>query len=160
MQEENIKVPRFEEAQGFYTTPARSKQMSRIRFKNSKPEMVLRRALWNMGIRFRIHSKDLPGHPDVVIHKYRIAVFVDGEFWHGYQWEQRKGNIKTNRGFWLPKIERNMQRDRQVNEKLQKLGYTVIRFWGNQVKTELGVCIMDILKELETRYWYGNPAKR
>ncbi|RZJ74868.1 MAG: very short patch repair endonuclease, partial [Flavobacterium sp.] len=119
-EEEVIKIPRFEEQSGFYTSKQRSKTMSKIRGKNSIPELMLRKALWAKNIRFRIHRKDLPGKPDLVIDKYRLAIFVDGDFWHGYQWAERKP--KSNLGFWVPKIERNMQRDRFVNRSLTDSG--------------------------------------
>ncbi|WP_354330067.1 hypothetical protein [Pedobacter sp. CG_S7] len=83
-----IKVPRFKEANGFYTTPQNSKAMSKIRGKNTKPEIILRKAFWAKNFRYRIHVKNLPGKPD-----------IDGEFWHGYKWEEKKLKIKTNIGF-------------------------------------------------------------
>ncbi|MBY0425310.1 MAG: very short patch repair endonuclease, partial [Cytophagales bacterium] len=101
---EEIEVPRFCEANGFYTTKARSAIMSTIRAKNTKPEIRLRKALWSQGIRYRKTLKNLPGKPDIVIRKYRLVIFVDGEFWHGYDWENKKATIKSNRGFWIPKI--------------------------------------------------------
>jgi len=143
-----IKVPRFEESAGFYTTKQRSKTMSKIRGKNSQPEMLLRKALWNKNVRFRIHRKDLPGRPDLVIDKYLLALFVDGDFWHGHNWQLRKP--KTNTSFWIPKIERNMQRDRFVNEQLTEMGYTVMRFWEHEVKENLKACVNQVLLYIET----------
>ncbi len=144
---DNIKVPRFEESAGFYTTKQRSRTMAKIRGKNSVPELLLRRALWAKHIRFRIHRKDLPGRPDLVIDKYKLAVFVDGDFWHGYDWHLRKP--KTNTAFWLPKIERNMQRDKQVNEQLSEMGYTVMRFWEHEVKQNLKACVNQVMLYVE-----------
>lgn len=143
--EPNIIVPRFNEESGFYTTKQRSKMMSKIRGKNSKPEMIFRRALWKKNVRYRVDSRQIPGRPDISIKKYKLAIFIDGEFWHGYNWEDRKDSIKSNRNFWIPKIERNMQRDRQVNRQLEQLGYTVFRFWEKEVKNELEKCINDVL---------------
>jgi DNA mismatch endonuclease, patch repair protein len=143
--EEKIKVPRFNEASGFYTTKKRSKIMSKIRGKNTKPELLFRKALWFKGVRYRVNNKTLPGKPDVSIQKYKLAIFIDGEFWHGYNWNERKETINSNRGFWIPKIERNMQRDEEVNQQLADLGYTVFRFWERDLKTELDKCINDIL---------------
>tara|TARA_R110001583_G_scaffold30477_9_gene105425 strand:- start:1076 stop:1540 length:465 start_codon:yes stop_codon:yes gene_type:complete len=140
-----IKVPRFNEASGFYTTKKRSKIMSKIRAKNSKPELLFRKALWKKGVRYRINTKKLPGKPDVSIQKYKLAIFVDGEFWHGYNWNERKKKLNTNRDFWIPKIERNMQRDLEVNSALHDLGYTVFRFWEHEIKKELEKCINDVL---------------
>lgn len=96
---EKIHVPRFEEAAGFYASKKRSIQMSKIRSRNSKPELILRKALWFKNIRFRLHDKSLPGTPDIVIKKYKLAIFVDGEFWHGFDWKKNKEHIKSNRLF-------------------------------------------------------------
>jgi len=144
-EEPKIKVPRFNEASGFYTTKKRSKIMSKIRGINTKPELLFRKALWKKGIRYRVDNKKLPGKPDVSIQKYKLAIFIDGEFWHGYNWDERKDNIKSNRDFWVPKIERNMQRDREVNQQLMDMGYTVFRFWEKEIKNELNICINDVL---------------
>ena len=122
--------------------------MSRIRAKNSKPEMIFRRALWAKDVRYRVNNKQLPGRPDISIEKYKLAIFIDGEYWHGYNWEIRKPKIKTNRDFWIPKIERNIQRDRQVNKELSDLGYTVFRFWEHEIKENLDRCINDVMEFL------------
>ncbi|WP_353777448.1 DNA mismatch endonuclease Vsr [Winogradskyella sp. 3972H.M.0a.05] len=145
-----IKVPRFNEASGFYTTKRRSKQMGRIKSKNTKPELLFRKALWRKNVRYRVHTKSLPGKPDVSIKKYRLAIFIDGEFWHGHNWEERKLNIKSNRAFWIPKIERNIQRDLEVNDKLQAMGYTIFRFWEHEIKQDLKTCINDVMVYLQT----------
>ncbi len=141
-----IKVLRFEEANGFYTTEQRSKQMSKIRAKNTKTEVIFRKALWHNGFRFRKNSKYVIGKPDVSSKKLKIAVFVDGEFWHGYDWETRKEKIKSNRGFWVPKIERNMQRDREVNFKLEKAGFTVMRFWEKDIKRDFDGAVTKVME--------------
>lgn len=147
IEEDAIKVPRFEESAGFYTTKQRSKTMAKIRGSNSKPELMLRKALWKENIRYRIHRKNLPGRPDLVIEKYQLAIFIDGDFWHGYKWQQRKP--KTNQQFWIPKIERNMQRDRFVNQALQSLGYVVMRFWEHEIKRNLGASVNQIKLYIE-----------
>lgn len=149
-EDNKIKVPRFNEASGFYTTKKRSKIMGKIKGKNSKPELLFRKALWAKGIRYRINNKTLPGKPDISIKKYKLAIFIDGEFWHGYNWDERKNTIKSNRQFWIPKIERNLQRDKEVNQALQEMGYTVFRFWAKDLKTELGKCINDVLVYINT----------
>lgn len=148
--EEIIKVPRFEESAGFYTSRKRSYNMSRIKGKDSKPEMILRRAMWSRNIRYRLHNKDLPGKPDIVIKKYKLAIFVDGEFWHGYNWEEKQKQIKSNRSFWIPKIERNMQRDRQTNRALTDMGYTVFRFWSKDILKDLHKVMNQIELYLES----------
>jgi len=145
---ERIKVPRFSEESGFYTTPERSKIMGKIRGKNTKPELLFRKALWQSGYRYRIDYKKLIGKPDIALKKYKTVIFIDGEYWHGYNWEERKERIKSNREFWIPKIERNMQRDEEVNEALKEKGYTVFRFWETDVKKNLDACLDEVLTHL------------
>ncbi|MEO5909739.1 MAG: very short patch repair endonuclease [Pelobium sp.] len=148
--EEIIQVPRFEESLGFYTSPQRSNNMSKIRAKNSLPELIFRKALWKQGVRYRTHVKSLPGTPDIVIRKYRLVIFIDGAFWHGYQWEEKKEKLKSNQGFWIPKIERNKQRDRINTRKLKDAGFTVMRFWEHEVKKNLDACINQVMLYIET----------
>ena len=147
--EEPIKVPRFEESAGFYTTHQRSRQMSRIRGKNTKPELAFRAELHKRGVRYRVNFKGLPGRPDLSNMSKKFVVFIDGEFWHGYNWAEKKEKIKANRKFWIPKIERNMQRDGQNNEKLQLMGYRVFRFWEHEVKKELPRCVGEVMDYLD-----------
>lgn len=132
------------------TTPQRSYIMSRIRSRNTQPEMLLRRALWVRNVRYRLHGRGLPGKPDIVIKKYKLAIFVDGEFWHGYQWEKVRDRLDANRDYWIAKIERNMARDRENNKALNAMGYTVIRFWADDVKKHLQQCVNLILLYIET----------
>jgi DNA mismatch endonuclease (patch repair protein) len=146
---ENIKVPRFKEENGFYTTKERSKLMSKIRGKDTKPEVMFRKALWAKGYRYRKNVKKLPGKPDVLLNKFKLAIFIDGEFWHGYNWEEKKKTIKSNRAFWIPKIERNMQRDEQVEIELGELGFTVMRFWEQQIKKDLDTCLDEVITYIE-----------
>ena len=146
---ERIKVPRFNEESGFYTSPKRSKIMSKIRGKNTKPELAFRKALWAKGYRYRIDYRKLIGKPDIVLHQHKTAIFIDGEFWHGYQWEKRKTKIKSNREFWIPKIERNIQRDAEVNAELKRLGYTVFRFWQKEVDKNLESCLHKVINHLQ-----------
>jgi DNA mismatch endonuclease (patch repair protein) len=147
-QQERIKVPRFNEESGFYTTPERSKIMGKIRGKNTKPELAFRKALWEAGYRYRIDYKKLIGKPDIALKKYKTVIFIDGEFWHGYNWEERKDKIKTNREFWIAKIERNIQRDEEVNDALDEMGYKVFRFWETEVKKDLDRCLEEVLTHL------------
>lgn len=141
-----IKVLRFEEAQGFYTTKKRSILMSKIKGKSTSPERLFRKALWREGIRYRTNDPNLPGKPDIVSKKYMLIIFIDGEFWHGYNWEKKKKKIKSNRAFWIPKIERNMERDVQYTEMLEKMGYKVFRFWEFQVKKEPLQCLTLVME--------------
>jgi len=148
---EAIKVPRFKESAGYYTTQARSKMMGKIRGKNTKPELLFRKALHHAGVRFRIHCKDLPGNPDIANKRKQFVIFIDGEFWHGFQWEEKKHKIKRNRDFWIAKIERNMQRDQEVNQALNAKGFTVFRFWENEIKNNLGSCLQKVLVYLSEK---------
>ncbi|MGB5982685.1 MAG: very short patch repair endonuclease [Nonlabens sp.] len=147
--EEPIKVPKFSEEAGFYTTKQRSRQMSKIRGKDTKPEIMLRKALWAKGYRYRKDFKKLIGKPDIAMPIHKTVVFVDGEFWHGQDWENRKKKIKSNRDFWIPKIERNMQRDREVNFKLKQLGYKVFRFWSKDVLKNLDEVVEEIVGHIK-----------
>ncbi|MEX2514182.1 MAG: very short patch repair endonuclease [Cyclobacteriaceae bacterium] len=146
--EPKIKVPRFHEDNGFYTSKKRSFNMSRIKGKHTQPEKLLKKALWHAGLRHRSNSRKLPGKPDISFLKYKLLVFVDGAFWHGHDWENKKESIKSNRGFWLPKIERNRQRDREINQYYWSQGWTVLRFWDFEVKKELGACVKRVMDEV------------
>lgn len=108
--------------------------MQQVKNKDSEIEMILRKNLWNRGLRYRKNVSKVFGKPDIAFIGKKIAVFCDSEFWHGFDWENRKNDFKSNRDFWIPKIERNMERDREVNEKLASEGWTVLRFWGTEIK--------------------------
>lgn len=123
-----------------HTPEQRHKNMQKIRNKDSEIELMLRKELWNRGLRYRKNVKKVFGHPDIAFLGKRIAVFCDSEFWHGYDWEHRKDDIKTRRDFWIPKIERNIQRDQEVTNKLESDGWIVLRFWGNEIKKNLNDC--------------------
>lgn len=111
--------------------------MSRIRGKDSTIEVALRKELWKRNMRYRKNAKKVRGRPDIAFIGLKIAVFVDGEFWHGYDWEHRKEALKSNREFWIAKIERNMERDREVDAALEAEGWTVIHVWGNEIKKDV-----------------------
>lgn len=112
---------------------------------DTKPELAFGRLLWSSGIRYRKHPKDVLGRPDFCIKKYLLAMFVDGEFWHGRNWERNRGRFKSNRQFWLNKIERNMARDKRVNTVLRAHGWTVLRFWESDIRRSPGVCLRRVL---------------
>lgn len=145
---EKIKVPRFEEEAGFYATAKSSAMMRKIRAQNNKAELMLRKALWSYGYRYRLYAKKVIGKPDIIFSKFRLVIFVDGDFWHGYDWENKQKKLTTNKGFWIPKIERNMQRDMEVNQILLRQGWTVIRFWEHEVKNSLEGCVGEVLMKL------------
>ena len=119
--------------------------MSKIRCKDTKIELLLRKEVWNRGIRYRKNVKSIIGKPDLAFISKKVAVFCDSEFWHGYEWDVRKDQLKKNRDFWVAKIERNMERDCEVNQALQAEGWTVIRFWGKEIQTNCSGCA-DIIE--------------
>jgi DNA mismatch endonuclease (patch repair protein) len=123
--------------------------MSKIKGKNTKPELAFRKALTASGIRYRVNYKKLPGNPDISNKTRRFVVFIDGEFWHGYNWKEKKQRIKANREFWIPKIERNMQRDRENNQKLERMGFKVFRFWEHEIKKDLERCLAQVMEHIE-----------
>ena len=124
--------------------------MSRIKGKGTSIELLLSKALWHRGLRFRKNSSSVYGHPDISVKKYKVAIFCDGDFWHGYDWENRKDSIKTNRDYWIPKIERNIVKDAEVSHTLQSMGWTVIRIWEHEIRNDLpGIAdmILRIIRE-------------
>ena len=129
----------------FNTNPQRSQLMQRIRGKDTEPEVIFRRALWHNGIRYNKHDKGLIGQPDIAIHKYRIVVFIDGEFWHGYNWEEKKKRIVANKEYWVQKIERNMERDRKIDKLLEEHGWKVLRFWATSVAKDPKIYVNQVL---------------
>lgn len=128
-----------------HTVEQRRKNMQAVKNKDSQIELMLRRELWGRGIRYQKNCTKVFGKPDIVFIGKKVAVFCDSEFWHGYDWENRKKDIKSKREFWIPKIERNIQRDIEVTEKLTLDGWTVLRFWGNDIKKNLTKCA-DIIE--------------
>ena len=128
-----------------HTPEQRKKNMQAVRNKDSAIEVALRKELWSRVIRYRKNVKTVFGHPDIAFIGKKVAVFCDSEFWHGFDWENSRNNIKTRREFWIPKIERNIQRDKEVTEKLESDGWIVIRFWGKQIKSNTAECV-DIIE--------------
>ena len=126
------------------TDEATSKRMSRVKIKRGRTEIVLAKRLWKEGFRYRVNDKKLPGSPDIAIQKHHIAVFVDGEFWHGYDWENRKQKLKRNRDYWIEKIEENITRDSRVDRELIIQGWTPIHFWSKEVQKDLDGCVQAI----------------
>ena len=129
-----------------YTPEQTHKIMSSVRSKGTNIEVKLRKALWNNGLRYRKNLKTLPGKPDIAFTKYRLAVFCDSEFWHGKDWEILK--LKLERGtrpdFWIAKIERNRNRDKQTDKELEYMGWTVLRFWGKEILSQTDKCVRVI----------------
>ena len=126
------------------TPEQRKRNMRNIKSKDTKIEILLRKALWKEGFRFRKNFKGLPGKPDIVLTKYKIAIFCDSEFWHGKDWEQKKIRIQVNRDYWLTKIEKNIKRDIEIENELCNMGWTVLRFWGKDILKNMNTCIQAI----------------
>lgn len=122
------------------------KTMKKLKSNDTSIEVLLRKELWKRGYRYRKNYTDLPGKPDIALTKYKIAIFCDGEFFHGRDWEIRKPILAqgNNGTYWISKISRNRERDDEVNKKLLFMGWTVIRFWGNDIKKNVDECIKVI----------------
>ena len=118
--------------------------MSKVKLKGGKAETLLAKALWHQGYRYRKNDKRLPGSPDIAILRHRIVIFVDGEFWHGKDWETRKSRLKRNREYWIEKIEENMARDLRNDQLLTQAGWTPIHFWEKEVMINLPACVAEV----------------
>ncbi len=118
----------------------RRKNMQAVKSKGSKIEILLSKALWAKGYRYRKNDRSVYGKPDLTFKKLKIAVFVDSEFWHGKDWETKKFEHKSNQEFWLAKIGRNMERDKEVNAFLLKDNWKVLRFWGKEIEKNVQSC--------------------
>jgi len=133
------------------TSEQRRKIMRAVKNKDSKIELALRKELHRRGYRYRKNYKKLFGQPDVVFTKEKIAIFCDSEFWHGHDWDNRKFDFKSKQEFWYPKIERNIERDKEVTAYLEAEGYVVLRFWGNKIKDNLDEVICEIEENIHSR---------
>lgn len=128
-----------------------SRNMRSNKGKDTKPELLLRKELWRRGLRYRKNYKGLYGKPDIVFLGAKIAVFVDGKMWHGYDWEHQKNDFKSNRDYWIPKIEQNIEHDYEVTQELISLGWVVMRFWDFEVKKNLQECADKIERAYDNR---------
>lgn len=135
------------------TPTQRHKAMTAIRSTNTSIEVTLRKALWHRGIRYRKNYKLLPGTPDIAITKYRIAVFCDSEFFHGKDWEKLRLRLENgnNSTYWVKKIQRNMERDDEVDKALRFREWTVIRFWGGDIRKHTEDCVRVVEEAVEER---------
>lgn len=140
--EERKREPRFHGE----TAEKSHRNMSRIRGKDTSIEVALRKALWAKGYRFRKNYKELPGSPDIAITKYKIAIFCDSEFFHGKDWEALRTKLEKgkNSGYWIKKIQRNMERDQEKDKMLRFGGWTVMHFWGKDILKDTEECIKVI----------------
>jgi len=130
------------------TKKQRTRCMRAIRGKNTKPEILLRKALWYKGFRYRLKNR-LPGKPDIAFPSERVAVFVDGCFWHGCPEHYQKP--ATNSEFWREKIQKNKKRDKDVNALLKAQGWKVLRFWEHEVRNNTEACVRRVISALKTR---------
>lgn len=131
----------------------RSYNMSRIKGKQTSIEVALSKALWHRGLRLRKNQRGIYGHPDLSNKRLKVAIFTDGDFWHGFDWEERRDSIKSNRSYWIPKIEKNMDKDTEVNRELLAKGWLVIRVWEHEIKKDIAGTadmIYRLIKERES----------
>ncbi len=131
-----------------------ARNMRSNKSKDTKPELLLRKELWRRGLRYRKNCKKVIGTPDIVFLGAQIAIFVDGRMWHGYDWQNQKAEFKSNRDFWIPKIERTIERDFAVTQALIELDWSVIRFWDFEIKKDVKACA-DKIEQV-----YRNRKKR
>lgn len=124
--------------------------MKKVKSKDSKIEITLRKELWKRGLRYQKNVGSIFGKPDIVFKGKKVAVFCDSEFWHGYNWSVRKNDIKSNKSFWLEKIERNIERDLEVTIRLRDAGWIVLRFWGKEILKNTKECA-DIVEKAVKR---------
>ena len=142
------------------TKEQRHKNMKNIKSKNTSIEIDLRRALWKKGYRYRKNYNELPGKPDIVLTKYKIVIFCDSEFFHGKDWEVLKPRLEkgNNSEYWVKKIERNRVHDQEINKQLLYLGWTVIRFWGKEIKQDVSQCVKVIEETIFDMKMGGNDV--
>ena len=134
-----------------FTKEQRSKIMAAIKGTGTKAEIRLAKSLWNLGYRYRKNNRTVFGTPDLTFKKLKIAIFVDSEFFHGKDWENEKDRVKTNTEFWQKKIERNIQRDIEVNTYLESQNWKVLRFWSAEIEKNLENCVAIIQSEIISR---------
>lgn len=133
------------------TSPEISKRMAHVKTKKNSAEVMLAKSLWHRGYRYRLNYKVLPGSPDVALTKYRISIFIDGEFWHGKNFEQRKNKLKNNKDYWIEKIQENIDRDLRNDKLLRQMDWYPIHFWSNDVIKYCNQCIDEIIYTIEDR---------
>lgn len=129
----------------------RRKNMQAVKSRNTKIEQILGRAMWAKGYRYRKNDPLIIGRPDFTFRKMKVAIFCDSEFFHGKDWSIKKFSIKTNTNFWIRKIEKNIERDKIVNNTLLENGWYVLRFWGDDIKKNPELCVRRVTDILEER---------
>lgn len=129
----------------------RSYNMSMIKSHNTKVEVILRKELWRRGLRYRKNCASVYGKPDIVFLRKQVAIFIDGEFWHGYNFNEIRDRLKSNKKFWVDKIQHNMERDFDITQFLTEQGWAVLRFWGFEIKNDLKFCADKIEHTVRNR---------
>ena len=149
----SARLPSLNRMTDVFSKAKRSEVMSLIRSKNTKPELALRKlvsaALYPKGYRYRLHYEKLPGKPDIAFVSKRVAVFVDGSFWHGHRY--KKGQTNLSRSYWLPKIKHNMERDKVINRALRKIGWRVVRVWEHDIRKNPKKALSAVMYALKGR---------
>ena len=133
------------------TSSGSSTGMRSNKAEDTSPEITLRKALWKQGLKYRLHCRSLPGKPDIVFRRYRTVIFVDGDFWHGKEWAKRKRLLEqgSNAGYWVSKIQYNIDRDRLIDMKLRDLGWRVIRIWESDIKNDIESEVHRIIEQMD-----------
>ncbi|MDR2729883.1 MAG: very short patch repair endonuclease [Treponema sp.] len=136
------------------TPEQRHKCMSHIRSSDTKPEVFFRKALWKWGIHYQKNVKTLFGKPDLAIKKYKLVIFIDGDFWHGNDWKERRFSsqeelLESYSDFWKKKIKRNVERDKEVNTYYKNNKWIILRFWASDIKKDLNRCILKTIKTID-----------
>ena len=131
------------------TKEQRRYTMRQVKNKNTSIEILLRKALWNKGVRYRKNPSKILGKPDICIKKYKLAIFCDSEFWHGKTWLEGNCHFETNGEYWKNKIERNIARDAYVNKALSERGWIILRFWEKEIRKNTDQCVNKILMTIK-----------
>lgn len=126
------------------TDEVTSRRMAKVKHERGPEEIMLAKALWHEGYRYWLNYKKLPGSPDIAIQKHQIAIFVDGEYWHGCGWEEKRKRIHRNREYWIEKIEENIARDKRVDKELMLMGWTPTHLWSRDIRKNLEECVQSI----------------
>lgn len=140
------------------TPEQRRRCMQANKSRDTKPERIFARLLWSAGVRYRKQTRAIPGRPDFSIKRYKLVIFVDGDFWHGRDFDPDHNRFHRNRDFWIAKIQRNIARDKRVTAQLEARGWKVLRFWETDIKKNPGVCLRAVLDHLSSFTSLSAPA--